>query len=249
MAMARHFRTVRYRVESGGSGRRERLVMVSDLHKARYGRNQCILMAAIRRCRPDALLLCGDIFHHKPTESSREFLRQAAAFPCFFVTGNHETRGGVADERRRYVRSLGIRVPEGTCEVLEANGRQINLCGVEDPRVVGREAMHAQLAAAREACRPGLFTVLMAHHPEWIRQYLPYGFDLVLSGHAHGGQWRVPGLIDGLFASGQGFFPTYTGGRYDFGRQIMIVGRGLTPVTHYVPRLFNPPELVVVDLV
>ena len=235
---------------AGGEGTPLRFAMVSDLHRAQYGEGQCDLMNAIAQEQPAAILMCGDIFHYKPTEGSRAFLRAAAArYPCYYVTGNHETRSRKADELKAFIRSLGIHVMEGNCEVFESVGRRVNLCGIEEPYVIGREAMRRQLADASEASRNGNFTILLAHRPELIGEYLPYDFDLILAGHAHGGQWRIPGILDGFFASGQGFFPKYTGGRYDFGDKTMILGRGLTQYTHFVPRIFNPPELVILDLV
>ena len=235
---------------AGGEGTPLRFAMVSDLHRAQYGEGQCDLMNAIAQEQPAAILMCGDIFHYKPTEGSRAFLRAAAArYPCYYVTGNHETRSRKADELKAFIRSLGIHVMEGNCEVFESGGRRVNLCGIEEPYVIGREAMRRQLADASEASRNGNFTILLAHRPELIGEYLPYDFDLILAGHAHGGQWRIPGILDGFFASGQGFFPKYIGGRYDFGDKTMILGRGLTQYTHFVPRIFNPPELVILDLV
>lgn len=95
----------------------------------------------------------------------------------------------------------------------------------------------------------GLYTILLAHRPEWIDLYGTYDFDLVLSGHAHGGQWRLPGLINGVFAPDQGMLPKYAGGKYGVNGTTMIVSRGLARESTSVPRIFNRPELVVVDLV
>ena len=93
-----------------------------------------------------------------------------------------------------------------------------------------------------------MFTLLLAHRPEFFDVYTQYDFDLVLSGHAHGGQWRIPGLINGLFSPNQGWFPKYAGGRYGEDGTIMIVSRGLANNVGAIPRIFNPPELVVVEI-
>ena len=92
--------------------------------------------------------------------------------------------------------------------------------------------------------------LLIAHFPEQIDEYLKGNFDIVLSGHAHGGQWRIPGLIDGVYAPGQGLFPKYTSGVYMHGDTAHIVSRGLwKPSTLIaVPRVFNRPELVIIDI-
>jgi predicted MPP superfamily phosphohydrolase len=81
-----------------------------------------------------------------------------------------------------------------------------------------------------------------------MQSYLPYGFDLMLSGHTHGGQIILPGLLNGLYAPGQGFFPKFAGGRYELDNMTLIIGRGLARKPLWLPRVFNPPELVLVDL-
>ena len=92
------------------------------------------------------------------------------------------------------------------------------------------------------------FSLLLAHRPARIQQYLSGGYDLVLCGHAHGGQWRIPGILNGLLAPDEGFFPKYAGGTYRFDETTMIVSRGLARESTRVPRLYNPPELVLVEL-
>lgn len=90
----------------------------------------------------------------------------------------------------------------------------------------------------------------MAHRPNYIENYANYPFDVVLSGHAHGGQWRIPGLLNGLYAPGQGFFPKYAGGQYQLANTTFYVSRGLDTQYHpWLFRFYNRPELVIVDLV
>ena len=106
-----------------------------------------------------------------------------------------------------------------------------------------------QLDAALAQAEEGTFTLLMAHRPELIDKYAAAGFDLVVSGHAHGGQVRIPGLVNGLCAPNQGWFPKYAGGEYHLRSTTMIVSRGLsTQKQWYVPRVFNRPELLIVTV-
>ncbi len=91
--------------------------------------------------------------------------------------------------------------------------------------------------------------MLLVHRPENYADYRKYAFDLVLCGHAHGGQWRIPGILNGLYAPSQGLFPKYAGGYYNEESVPMIVSRGLARESTIVPRFYNPPELVIVDLV
>jgi len=106
-----------------------------------------------------------------------------------------------------------------------------------------------QILDAEGQTDPALFTIFMAHRPEYIDVYLQYDFDLILSGHAHGGQWRIPGILNGFLAPNQGFFPQYAGGMYEFSDKTFIVSRGLAKESTSIPRVFNPPELVIVDIV
>ena len=108
----------------------------------------------------------------------------------------------------------------------------------------------ASIEKCAEEADSGNFNVLLAHYPEQIEYYRSFGkFDLILSGHAHGGQWRIPGILNGLYAPNQGLFPEYAGGRYDFEDSVMIVSRGLSRTKEIIPRIFNNPELVIIDIV
>ncbi len=92
------------------------------------------------------------------------------------------------------------------------------------------------------------YTVLLSHRPEFFELYTEYNFDLVLSGHAHGGQWRIPYILNGLYAPNQGVFPKYAGGEYTENNTTMIVSRGLARESTLLPRFYNRPELVIIDL-
>jgi len=106
------------------------------------------------------------------------------------------------------------------------------------------ERLNTAVGQAQE----GYCTVLLSHRPEFFELYQKYDVDLVLCGHTHGGQWRIPYLLNGLVAPHQGFFPKYAGGRYDAENMTMIISRGLARETTKIPRVFNRPELVIVEL-
>ena len=143
----------------------------------------------------------------------------------------------------------GAVVLEGQALPVTAAGQPLLIAGVDDP-AAGEEIWRAQMEAASAGADGAAFSVLLSHRPERAEEYAGLGFDLVLAGHAHGGQWRIPGLINGLIAPNQGLFPKYAGGMYDLGGgTAMIVSRGLARESTRVPRLYNPPELVVVDVV
>ncbi len=248
-------KTVTYRIDAPQLDAPIRLALVTDLHSSGYGEGQSQLLAAIAAQQPDAVLLGGDIFDDVvPNENAETFVRRIAEeYRCFYVTGNHEYWSGEVGEMLTFLRSCGVTVLSGDCVTLEANGEMVNLCGVDDPDAAlyaaPAQGFAGQLAAASEAAASnGAYTVLLSHRPEHIEQYAAEGFDLVLSGHAHGGQWRLPGLVNGLFAPNQGLFPRYAGGQYQQGGTAMIVSRGLDRESIKLPRIFNRPELVIVEI-
>ncbi len=256
-----------YKVETDKLSSPVRLALITDLHSCRYGKEEQVLIDAVDAQHPDAVLLGGDICDDKiPDTNVDYFLRGIAPrYPCFYVTGNHEYMAGRAAFERKIslFQRHGVRILSGEGVVLECSGSKICICGVDDPdfrllsggkrRHLGREEMTprflSQLAAAeRFASESGCYSVLLAHRPEYAPDYAARSFDLALCGHAHGGQWRIPFLINGVFAPNQGVFPKYAGGRYDFARSTVIVSRGLARESTRLFRFYNRPELVIVDI-
>lgn len=235
-----------YTVESDKVTTPVRLVVVADYHGCDYGDG---LIPAIEALQPDAVLLPGDIFDDDmPWAPSEELVRGLAErHPCYYVTGNHEYWSGEVDEICRIIEDAGATVLNASCAKLCVNGQYINICGIPDPySLVDTEQ---GLACAVENIRQEGFTVLLAHRPELIDKYAATGsFDLVVSGHAHGGQVRIPFLVNGLFAPNQGWLPKYAGGRYDVDGTMLIVSRGLARESTRLPRIFNRPELVVIEI-
>lgn len=238
-----------YPLDAPVSGGRVRIVFVSDLHDCAWGENMADLIGAVDRQKPDLVLLGGDLFSDgAASPNSVRFLEEIAGkYPCYYVTGNHEYNGGAQafEDRMDQLTRLGIRRLSGDMVSLDVNGVRLNLCGVDDPVSPGFEE---QLKAVSALPRDGNYTVLLTHRPEYFDLYCAYGFDLVLAGHTHGGQWRIPLILNGVYASGQGYFPRYAGGKYELDGAVMIVGRGLTRRSAKLPRICNPPELVIVDL-
>jgi predicted MPP superfamily phosphohydrolase len=153
---------------------------------------------------------------------------------------------------RNIIESYGIKILSGTSDTIELNGQIITICGIDDPDVVQYTAngVHykKQLEALQETLDAEAFNILLSHRPELADEYQNYEFDVVLSGHAHGGQWILPGVLNGLYAPHQGLFPKYAGGRYEFAGQTFIVSRGLARESTLAPRIFNRPELVIVEV-
>lgn len=222
-----------------------RLALVADLHSTFYGAEQERLVAALERARPDLLLFAGDIVDDKraPDGADRFFSCVGRKYPCYYVTGNHEFRTEDLDALKRRITAYGVHVLEGDTEVLSVRRNTISVGGIDD-KAVG-ESWTEQISRADEA-RSG-FSLLLSHRPDLANAYAQYGFDLVLCGHAHGGQLRLPFGNVGLIAPGQGLFPKYTSGLYTLPNgTVMGVSRGLCK--NWAPRTFNPPELMILDL-
>lgn len=244
----------RYSIETEKISAAVRMAVLTDLHSSRYGRNQETLIRAIQEQHPDIILFAGDIADDKLPHDNTKLLLAAIGqnYPCYYVTGNHEFRTGEVKKIKGMFRSYGVIVLEGTAESVLLNQQTLRICGVDDPSgfSLRKDRIAAgwkkQFQACQASAEGGVYTVLLSHHPELTSYYWNSGFDLVLAGHAHGGQVRIPGILNGLFAPHQGIFPAYAGGRYQLGETALIVSRGLC--RNHRPRVFNPPELVIVDL-
>lgn len=245
---------VKYEVQSDKIENKIRIALVTDLHGCKYGKNQKNLIDAIEKENPDVVLLGGDIFDDNvPYKNSTITIKRLAEkYPCYYVTGNHEYWSHDVDNILEIIEECGVNYLSAECKAIEINGQSINICGVDDPDVIYYTndgiAIEEQLQTVATEITKESFNILLSHRPELAELYQQYEFDLVLSGHAHGGQWRIPGILNGLYAPNQGIFPEYAGGRYDFEHQTMIVSRGLARESTLAPRIFNRPELVIIDV-
>ena len=230
-----------------------RIAQVSDLHNALFGEENEKLLAALEKAKPSIIIITGDMIDSRHTDVDialelAEGMMKIA--PCYYVNGNHESRRSEYSELKEGLSELGVVVLEDSSVTFECQGESLTLVGLVDPSfkvdyLVGDE-QSVMRAALDELVPTDGFTVLLSHRPEKFELYAEYGFDLVFSGHAHGGQFRLP-FIGGLYAPGQGLFPEYDAGLFTSGRTNMIVSRGLGRTV--VPiRINNSPEVVVVEL-
>jgi len=230
-----------------------RLAIVADLHSCYYGADGRTLLFAVDDEEPDAVLLVGDVFDRKLSEDNAKTIVSALAdqYPCYYVTGNHEYWDGRASEYKTWLQEQGVIVLSGECACATFNGVTINICGVDDSAYKGEDYLYEQIYQTLEnEANHDLFTVLMVHRPDGADAYKTYDSDLIVCGHAHGGQVIIPYLVNGLYVPTQGLFPKYAGGRYDFENTTMIVSRGLArESSSIVPRVFNRPELVIIDII
>lgn len=230
-----------------------RIVQVSDLHNATFGNNNNKLLEMIKETKPDVIAITGDIVDSRRTNKdvALSFLKEALLIaPVYYVTGNHESRITQSESFIDEMKNLGAVVLENESITLSREGCCITLCGISDPAfeadyLFGDEAAVTERLLASLG-NPEKFNILLSHRPEFFDIYVNHGFSLVLSGHAHGGQLRLP-FIGGLIAPGQGLFPEYDSGIYEKDGTSMIVSRGLG--NSIIPlRLFNRPEIITVVL-
>lgn len=228
-----------------------KIAHVSDLHNAVFGRKNEKLLSLIRAAKPDIIAITGDLIdsRHTDIDSALAFVEAAAEIaPVYYVTGNHESRLDFDEIEPRLI-AAGARVLRNEAEDIGRGGERIRLAGIDDPSFI-RTGGTAEERAAAELEQlgdgGGTFTVLLVHRPELVEVYAEYGAGLVLSGHAHGGQVRLP-LLGGLYAPGQGLLPEYDSGLYSLGKTQMVVSRGLGNSVAPL-RVNNRPELVIVTL-
>ena len=251
----------RYAIDADAISSHVRIALITDLHSCYYGEGQTRLLEALNAQEPDVVLLGGDIYDDQRDNTNTEVFLEGICgqYPCYYVTGNHEVWSG-EDRFYAMMESLenrfGIPVLNGETVTLQFGDSTVSISGLDDPDRIrfqntdrlsqGLKQQMESLSA--EAAKDG-YRILLSHRPEYFEtEYKNVPFDLILCGHAHGGQVRIPYLLNGLFAPDQGLFPKYAGGRYDDGARTMIVSRGLARESTAVPRVFNRPELVIIDL-
>ena len=232
-----------------------KIVQVSDFHNAYFGRRSKHLLEAVEVAAPDAIVITGDIVDRRTPCLKRAAVlveRITAIQKTFYVTGNHEAHYKHFNKLYDVIGKSDVRNITKHSAELERNGEKINLAGINDVWFFGDEVNpetyrnFKQELADKVNILPHDFTVLLAHRPELLPVYSKNDVDLVFSGHAHGGQIRLP-VVKGLYAPHQGVNPKYTEGMHEQNGTTMIVSRGLGN-SRFPFRVFNHPEVVVVEL-
>lgn len=229
-----------------------RIAQVSDLHNAQIGHSNEKLLTALRSTDPDLIAITGDFIDSRNTDVSvaLKFAEEAVKIaPCYYVTGNHEARTPAYSALKSGLLMLGVTVMEDETVTLHSGEDSIVIIGVNDPSMQTDYLFGNSQTVIRskiENLHTNGFTVLLSHRPELFDTYVECGVRLVLSGHAHGGQFRLP-FIGGLFAPNQGFFPKYDAGLYTTDDTKMIVSRGVGN-SIFPLRINNPPEIILIEL-
>ena len=231
-----------------------RIAHVSDLHNTEMGKDNEKLLAMLRDADPDMIAITGDLIDSRNTdiEVALKFVREAVKIaPCCYVTGNHQARVNEYGELKAGMEDAGVTVLEDVRTEIGMESETITLIGVNDPSYQtdylfgdSETVMNTKL----EDLHTGHvgFTILLSHRPELFDTYADQDIDVILSGHAHGGQFRLP-FIGGLVAPNQGLFPEYDAGIYTEGNTNMLVSRGVG--NSILPfRINNRPEVILIEL-
>lgn len=230
-----------------------RIAQVSDLHNAEFGEGNQRLLDMLREAKPDMIAITGDLIDSRKINIAvaLAFAEEAVRIaPCYYVSGNHEARVSEYQDLKAGLEAAGVIVLDDVQVKIEIFGESITIIGVNDPNfsadyLTGDAAVMDEKLSALAAEDAG-FTILLSHRPELFATYVSHDMNLVLSGHAHGGQFRLP-LIGGLVAPNQGLFPKYDAGLYSENHTNMIVSRGLG--NSIIPfRFNNRPEVVLIEL-
>ena len=233
-----------------------KILQITDLHDAQFGPDQRDLLAEVRKAQPDMIALTGDFVGSAESDLDRmlRFLGELPGIaPAYYVTGNHEIRLRPEDFDRFIagIADAGITVLRNSLTEIRREGEALQVLGIDDPGFVNGEDWRNDPQAVRAALDsipydPQRFTLLLSHRPEVIQIYAEKGIDLVLSGHTHGGQIRLP-LIGAFYVPMQGWFPKYDRGLFTEGKTRVFICSGLgASVVQF--RLNAPPELALITL-
>lgn len=226
-----------------------RIVHLSDLHNKVFAENNEVLLREIRALEPDIIVMTGDFIdasNHTNVEKALLFMKQIPQIaPSYYVYGNHEhyLDKSVLGTFETQIKDYGIHfLNNETVQIASNTGQTFSMIGMDDL------SLQANILQTLANDAPDEFQVLLAHEPQFLKDYYAEtGVDLVFTGHAHGGQWRIPFLHRGLFAPDQGIMPKYTEGVFTEQDTTMYISRGLGN-SGFPLRLFNHPEIVCVTL-
>lgn len=232
-----------------------KILHISDLHNKDFRGK---LHNVIKDINPDIIVITGDLIDRRRTrvDIAADFVSQIVNIaPIYYVSGNHEQLSISYDKLKKELLRLGVNVLDNEYLTLNHNGERIGIMGLADPALIYTEGNNFNDANRvyaennmKKLCENSAtdFNILLSHRPELIEVYKDSNIDLVFSGHAHGGQIRIP-FLGGILSPNQGFFPKYSEGMITEDNTTMVVSRGLGN-SLFPFRIFNRPELIVIEL-
>ena len=231
-----------------------KIAQISDLHNTKIGKDNEKVLNLLKSANPDIIVLTGDLIDSRKTkiEVAVNFAKKANEIaPCYYVSGNHESRLDDFDGFASKLEAVGVTVLRNQKVRLADGDEYITLIGIEDPAFTNdypsdNDAAYIEKTLGDLVAEDDGFTVVLSHRPELLTSYSKFGVDVVFSGHAHGGQFRIP-FVGGVYAPGQGFFPKYTQGIITDKNTNLVISRGVGN-SSFPLRINNRPEIVVVEL-
>ncbi len=242
---------IEYEVKSEKIKNNEKMIVISDFHSGKPEK----IIEAVNKLNPTLIIIAGDTFQQKrPIEVCEKLLSELSKIaPCYFISGNHEF------EKKSISYSELNELLENN-KIINCDDKKIslneniNIYGFKDYLSLQTSvemSLVIQKQSIDEICKnmdSSKFNMVLIHRPHLFRKFDEYPVDLMISGHAHGGQWRIPYILNGFYAPQQGFFPKRAGGEYPLAHGVQIVSRGL--INHwFLPRFFNRPEIVTINLI
>ncbi len=222
-----------------------RMLVLSDLHNEYFGLNMEKLALLVLKEKPDLIVMPGDMVQEDDGKRNTfTLLKQLQGIPMFYCTGNHEEKHRDVELVLKELREFGVQTLQNQSVLFQKGDTVLELAGI--PCRKHEADYHAKDINA-------LFTtdryrILLSHRPHWVELYRKLDCQMVVSGHAHGGQWRMPGFKIPAAAPQQGVLPKYTQGMHVLDRTVLVISRGLVKQYHGIPRLYNNPEIVLVHL-
>ena len=231
-----------------------KILHLSDLHCKSFGKNQKYLIKKIKNLNPDIIVFTGDLISRKVDKekyiNSYLLLEELSkTFPIYFTTGNHEYKSKALKEVQEKLTSFGVHVLINNYEKFTIKNTEIFIFGFDDTSNFNESFNKTfnTLDNIKDKLKSSQLNILLCHRPNFFKKQSSYGFDLIFSGHAHGGQFRIPFTDQGILMPDQGFFPKLTEGIHKDKNSTLIISRGLGN-SGFPFRLFNHPEIVVVTL-
>ena len=230
-----------------------KIVQISDFHNTKSKTLTNSLVKEIEMQKPNIIVVTGDFVDSSKTdiETAINFIRKINNIaPIYFISGNHEASISDYSKLKGKLEENKVIILDNKIEELKINESTINLIGINDPQMAHENGVtHSEIVKIeldKAQYDENRYNILLSHRPELFDTYVEKKIDLILAGHAHGGQIRIP-FIGGIIAPNQGFFPKYTNGIFEENKTTMVISRGIG--NSILPfRINNKPELVVITL-
>ncbi|MCM1200961.1 MAG: metallophosphoesterase [Bacteroides fragilis] len=226
------------------------IVHISDLHNKCFYPNQYNLVRKIRSLHPDIIVITGDLVDNSQYKNAEIFVQKISRISTvYYITGNHESMSGNFDELKQILKQNNIIILDNTSLSFVKGKNVYSIYGLTDPHFYGYERNYTTLIRKHLdsfTISDKTFNILLSHRPELFNLYSSYNFDLVLCGHAHGGQFRLP-FIGGLIAPNQGLLPHFSEGLHTCNHTNEIISRGLGN-SIFPFRIFNFPEIISIQI-